>query len=164
MSATFSKPAATQLPMVGMGQIQISTGPNSIRSVLGSCIGIAIYHPRSTTSVFAHIVLADSAGRPGLPGKFVDTAIPEMMKILTAEGVPRFGRCAKMTGGSQMFGATGPMRVGEINAKAVRETLKLAEIPLIAEDVGGERGRRVEFDCELKTLTVEIAGNDPLVL
>ncbi len=34
----------------------------------------------------AHIVLPESAGRDGAPGKFADTAVPHMLELLREQG------------------------------------------------------------------------------
>ena len=52
---------------VGMGQIALVGPGESAKAVLGSCIGLALYHPRFEIASFAHIVLAKSDGRDGMP-------------------------------------------------------------------------------------------------
>jgi len=151
-----SNPAKDTL--VGMGQIAVGRAPERMKSILGSCIGLAIYHPRLKTGVMAHIVLPDSAGRGGTPGKFADTAVPEMLKLLKELGTPAHGLTAKLTGGANMFAGSGPLQIGDANAEAVARTLKSAGIRVAGQDVGGTKGRRVTFDCTSGEMTVECAG------
>ncbi len=74
--------------LVGMGQIAAGGPPQKMRAVVGSCIALALYHPRLKRGVMAHIVLPDSAGRDGTPGKFADTAIPQDAGIAQGVGAP----------------------------------------------------------------------------
>ena len=149
---------------VGMGQIAAGTGPAQLKAVLGSCIGLALYRPRQETAIFGHIVLPESSGQGTSPGKFADTAVPEMIRILKKSGVSTTGLLAKFTGGASMFGSTGPMQIGQVNAEAVANALKKAGIRVVAEDVGGKSGRRVTFDCQSSELKIEQVGSPPKVL
>ncbi len=155
LSAT-CKPSASVL--VGMGQIAAIRAPQRMRAILGSCIGLALYHAGTQTAVMAHIVLPESAGREGSPGKFADTAVPHMLGLLREQGVPLFGLTAKFAGGANMFNGAGPLRIGDANAEAVVAALSKAGIRVAGQDVGGTSGRRVEFDAAAGELIVEYAG------
>lgn len=149
----------------GMGQIIVGRQDDTLSSVLGSCLGVAIYHPRCKAAVLAHVVLAEKAGRSGPPGKFADTAIPEMISLLAAESILQPGLVAKVAGGSNMFGApTGPMQIGDANAEAVKAALRDKKIRVVGEHLGGNKGRRVVFDCNTGVMTIEIVGQDPVTL
>lgn len=156
--------ANRQLPMVGMGQIVTVAQPDTARAVLGSCIGLTLYHPRVRIGTMAHIVLPRSTGRTGPAGKFADTAIPHMIELLEDAGAKVFGMVAKMAGGANMFSATGPMQVGTENTAAVRELLRDVGISVSGEHLGGKKGRRVTFDPTSGELTVEIVGEASVVL
>jgi chemotaxis protein CheD len=144
--------------LVGMGQIAAGQGPQRMKAILGSCIGLALYHPGRQAGVMAHIVLPDSAGRDGAPGKFADTAVPQMLALLREEGLPTFGLTAKLAGGANMFNGSGPLQIGDANAEAVATALKKAGIRVAAQDIGGTRGRRIDFDCANGEMIVQCAG------
>jgi len=55
----------------------------------GSCVGLALYHPRLKTGALAHIVLPTASGRGALPGKFADTALPQLLAEFARAGIPR---------------------------------------------------------------------------
>ncbi len=156
---TLAMSNTTQDTLVGMGQIVVAHTPMRMKAILGSCIGLAIFHPRLMTAALAHIVLPESAGRNGAPGKFADTAIPEMLKLIRELGTPTHGLVAKFAGGGNMFGGSGPLQIGDANAKAVTAALKQLGIRVAGEDVGGTKGRRIVFDSATCTLTVERAGH-----
>lgn len=156
--------ATPQVMSIGMGQIGIGSREDRLSAVLGSCVGVVVYHRRLFVGAMSHVVLPDSNGRDAVPGKFANTAIPSMIEMLQKQGVPGAGLVAKIAGGACMFGATGPMQIGLANAEAVREHLKEFHVSIVAEDIGGTKGRRIIFECESRTLTVEIAGTRPKVL
>jgi len=144
--------------LVGMGQITAGQAPQRMRAILGSCIGLALYHPGRKTGVMAHIVLPESAGRDGTPGKFADTAVPHMLELLRKQGMPIHGLAAKLAGGANMFNTSGPLQIGDANAEAVATALRKAGIRVAGQDVGGTRGRRVDFDCASGEMIVQCAG------
>lgn len=144
---------------VGMGELKCGRSPQTINCVLGSCIAAVIYHPRAPFAALAHIMLPSAEGRSGPPGKFADVAVPNIVQCLVRAGVPRVGLLCKIAGGSQMFGATGPLQIGESNLVATREALAGARVQLIAEHCGGTQGRRVSFDLTTHALSIAIQGH-----
>jgi chemotaxis protein CheD len=158
MSIAIAKQAET---LVNMGQIVFAEGPQRLKAVVGSCIALVFHHPRLKKGVMAHIVLPDSAGRSGTPGKFADTAIPEMLALLAQHDIPARGLTVKLAGGANMFASTGPLQIGEANAAAVSKGLGAAGIGIAGQDIGGSRGRRVTFDCDGGIMTIEAAGQTP---
>ncbi|HUT92426.1 MAG TPA: chemotaxis protein CheD [Thermoguttaceae bacterium] len=150
--------------MVGMGQATAGRAPERMKAILGSCVAVALYHPRLRAGVVAHVVLPDSAGRNGVPGKFADTAVPHMLTLLKQMGVPSHGLTAKLTGGANMFDSTGPLKIGDANVEAVTRELTRAGIRVAARDVGGTKGRRMSFDCSNGQITIENAGLPPRIL
>jgi chemotaxis protein CheD len=156
--ATLEMSNTAKETLVGMGQLAAGRAPERMKAVLGSCIGLAIYHPRCKTGVMAHVVLPNSAGRGGSPGKFADTAVPEMLELLKALGTPAQGLVAKLAGGANMFAGSGPLQIGDANVDAVTQALQAAGIRAAAQDVGGTQGRRVTFDCASGEMTVQRAG------
>lgn len=148
----------TQEALVGMGQIAAGRPPLKMRAIVGSCIALALHDPRFQFGVLAHIVLPDSAGRGGGPGKFADTAVPKMLEMFKDAHVPTQNVTAKIAGGANMFNSTGPLQIGDANIEAVAKALRKAGIRVAAEDVGGGHGRRVTFDCKDGQMLVESAN------
>lgn len=150
---------------VGMGQIALGRNTDVLQAILGSCVGVTLFHPRHRVAVLAHVVLPSASGRTGLPGKFADTAIPEMLKMLALEGVPSAGIVAKLAGGANMLGnAAGPLQIGEANVAAITELLSAKGIRVIAKDLGGTKGRRMLVDCQTGIIEVEVVGAKTAVL
>lgn len=146
---------------VGMGQIALAQQAGKLRAVLGSCISVTLYHSRQRLGSMAHVVLPDSGGRDQAPGKFADTAVPEMIQLLEKAGANKAGLVAKIAGGARMFGHGGPLQIGEANAAAIRKALASVSIRVVAEDLGGQSGRRVTLDASSGELLVEVVGQAP---
>lgn len=149
---------------VGMGQIAVGYGPTHLTAVLGSCVAVTMNSPKHGIGILAHVILARSSGRDSPPGKYADTAVPEMLRMMDNANVPRGAIVARLAGGANIFGRTGPLQIGDANIEAVTELLRENGIPIKAEDVGGIKGRRVSLDCQTGTLTIEMAGSPARVL
>ncbi len=134
---------------VGMGEYYI-LGDCSILQVigLGSCIATCIYDRKIKLGGMSHIMAAKSKGRTGElnPRRFADQAIDMMVEEMEKKGSKRRSMVAKICGGSNMFPDVVSMTIGKDNTSAIREKLKELKIPLVAENVGGTRGRSVWFD------------------
>ena len=139
-----------------MAQIVFLTRPEQARAIVGSCIALTLFHRGRGLGALGHIVLPDSTGRPGSPGKFADTAVPHMVETLNKDGANTAGLVAKMCGGASMFGPGGPLKIGNENAEAVARQLRRLGISIEGEHLLGTKGRRVTFDCETGRLTIEI--------
>jgi chemotaxis protein CheD len=150
--------------LVGMGDTVILSEAETARSVVGSCAGLMIRDRRLSIAAVAHIVLPEAAGRPGAPGKFADTAIPYMVDLLRKEGAERTSLIAKVAGGAQMFGISGPLQIGDANIHAVAAILSDLGIPLQARSAGGTKGRKLTFRCDSGEIVVEVAGEAAFVL
>jgi chemotaxis protein CheD len=149
-----------------MGEIAVSQTSGALRTLLGSCLGLALYEQRLKIGALAHIVLPDSLGRTEPPGKFADTAVPVMirrMRELVEDGPMRLR--AKLAGGANMFAATGAANtVGAQNVSAVERILRELSIPVTARHCGGEQGRKMTFDLATGLVTIEIVGAEIITL
>jgi len=137
---------------VGISEYRVAPAPAHLVTYgLGSCLGITLYDESVAIGGLAHTLLPYP--REGMdltrPAKFVDAAIRLMLTDLLQLGCSQERLVAKMFGGANMFeGLQNPNRegIGQRNIRSARETLTELAIPLVAEDVGGNFGRTVEFD------------------
>ena len=84
--------------------------------------------------------------------KFADTAIAEVIAMMTSLGANKDRLKAKIAGGAQMFAsnnkASNLLKIGERNVIASLEVLKELQIPIVGQDTGGTYGRTVELYAE----------------
>jgi len=163
MAAT-STLSTLETTMVGMGQIVAAAKPANLTAILGSCVGVALYHPRRRVGALAHVVLPSANGRVATPGKFADSAIPSMIQQMESLGANRAGIMVKIAGGACMFGASGPLQIGDANVDAVIKALADVGLRVNAQDTGGVKGRRVSFRADTGEMLVEIIGQPPRIL
>ncbi|MHA6251273.1 chemotaxis protein CheD [Oceanobacillus sp. CAU 1775] len=138
---------------VGIADLNVVREPDMIRTLgLGSCVGVVIYDTQKKVAGLAHVLLPDSsvAKQDSLNDyKYANTALPILVDRLLAMGARKFALKAKLAGGAEMFkipSGSDIMRIGPRNVEAVLKQLKMLQIPVIAQDVGGNIGRTIEFD------------------
>jgi chemotaxis protein CheD len=153
--------------MVRMGELAISDTPGDVLVSLGlgSCIGLALVDKRAGVAGLAHIVLPVSSGtpKPETMNKFADHAVPALLDRMVERGASRVFMQAALVGGASMFAAAG-LEVGQRNAEAVRELVAGRRVPVVAEAVGGSRGRTVKVNVASGTVSVREAGGVEEVL
>lgn len=121
MNTIVTEPKTIRVPMAGLS---FDKPPAVLETLLGSCVGIAMWDERSGYGGLAHAMLAQSNGDVTSPGKFVDTAISELKRELIAQGATPYSMRAKLAGGAIMFGNNSET-VGTKNFEAARHHLAL---------------------------------------
>ena len=150
------------IPSIRMGDMQLATESQVLRTLLGSCVGIALYDLRRRVGCLAHVVLPDSRGKVDQPAKFVDTAIPAMIRKMEKVAKGRLELNAKMAGGADMFATGRSAGIGQLNVLACEAILDEHRIPLIARHCGGKQGRRMTFFVETGKAIIELVGTNPM--
>ena len=151
---------------IGIGEYVVVNDSTKISTVgLGSCIGTVIYETTNKISALSHIMLPTMGDRQDRIGKYADTALPAMINDMEKKGALHGRMKAKIAGGASLFAFTDDnLKIGERNTEAVRKILSEQKIPLVATDVGGDRGRTIIFNpetCELYIKMVKKGPTDP---
>jgi len=149
---------------VRMGEIAVSASAAEVLlSIgLGSCIGLALVDQRRGIAGLAHVMLPESIAAGGPPGKFADTAVPELIARTVALGTARTALKAVLVGGAQMFslGAGNSLDIGVRNEAAVRELLAAERIPVVAAATRGSKGRTIRVIPGGAVFAKEAGGSD----
>ncbi|MGW8312830.1 MAG: chemotaxis protein CheD [Desulfuromonadales bacterium] len=156
---------------VCISQTLIDREPTILKAYgLGSCIAVAIHDPESKFGGLGHMLLPKRPEKnpSDSQAKYVDAGICQMVDQLVLFGANRQGLVAKIAGGANMFETTNQSLINSIgarNARSARETLEQHGITLVGEDIGGNRGRSVEFDLATGIMLVYCAhDNRPISL
>ncbi|WP_456275474.1 chemotaxis protein CheD [Bacillus sp. AK128] len=162
---------ASSVVKVGIADMNIVESPHTIRtSGLGSCVGVVVYDTMKDIAGMAHVMLPDSSlAKTGTMNiaKYADTAVEALVAEIIKAGGHQHLLKAKIAGGAQMFQFTSGnemMRIGPRNVEAVKEQLKRLNIKLLAEDVGGNSGRTIEFNPKSKELVIRTVNQGVTVL
>ncbi|HOP63573.1 MAG TPA: chemotaxis protein CheD [Spirochaetota bacterium] len=158
---------AFELLNVGIADYGVSGSPNILRTILGSCVGICLYDPVSRIGGLSHIMLPTSKKEITNIKKYADTAIPSMLHDMLRTGAERTRVIAKITGGATMFKHTENSLMGDIgrnNINSVKSILTEMGIKIIAEDVGGDYGRTIDFYLETGEIKIKTIGKENKII
>ena len=160
-----TEPGAPSPVRVGISELVVSEGDDTLKSYgLGSCLAIALYDPDREIGGLAHVMLPDGDAAENSdrkPGKYADTAIRALLRRMVEQGANYTAVEAKIAGGSDMFEFESfGEGVGQRNITAAKEELDKLGVPLVAEDIGGEHGRTVEFTPGTGSLVVKTAADN----
>lgn len=141
-----------------MGEIGVGRAGETLVTLLGSCVAVVLFDRHRKTAAMAHIQLPVSlstvSARIDGPGKFADTAIPQLLQHLSSPVPSRL--VAHVAGGADMFVSSRDPTIGQLNIQATKRLLNELSIPLASSDFGGTRARRLRFEVDTGELQIEI--------
>ena len=134
------------------GELFVGDSAFQIRTILGSCVSITLWHPRLHIGGMSHFLLPTRtvpvAGQV-LDGRYGDEALQWMMKDLQASGVNPKQCQAKIFGGGNMFpgqARASGIAVGRRNGEAARQLLQNEGIEVVSESLFGLGHRQIIFN------------------
>ena len=133
------------------GEHFVADAQYRIRTVLGSCVSITLWHPPTRTGGMSHFLLPTRGGAPvaELDGRYGDEALQLILRELWHAGIAPAQCQAKIFGGGNMFPdavRACTANVGLRNGEAARRLLLDSAIPLLSESLFGDGHRQIIFD------------------
>lgn len=148
-------------------------GDGPLRTLLGSCVAVALWHRKAGVGTVCHAVLptrrgvAASAlrGPQGAKGAglaeahFLDEALPLMVDALQARGLKPQDCEASLVGGASLMAAFAPGRSGAqpVGAQNASEAQRLAQalgLRVVNRALGGAQPRHLSLDARTGQLLV----------
>lgn len=136
--------------VLGIGDFHFCRAPARIRTLLGSCVSITLWHPRLLLGGMCHFMLPE---RPRgvattLDGRYGDEAIQLFDREIARYATRPGDYVAKIFGGGNMFPAQPetPLGIGPRNVETAERLLKARGIRVVAEHLGGGGHRKLVFD------------------
>lgn len=132
------------------GHLYVSKDPTAISFILGSCVAVCAWDPVSGIGGATHYLLPSWDGRGTATPRYGSVAIPLLLQKLAEAGADRLQLRAKLFGGGCLFdmmreGGPGKEHLGTRNVETAKEILGKAQIRIVSSDLGGDRGKRIEF-------------------
>lgn len=130
------------------GQLVVGRKPTTITTILASCIAVCLFDRVRRIGGMNHYLLPHALSDDAAPARFGASATQMLIDKLVALGsIPRDLQ-AKVFGGAAVLSelvARERMPLGEANARCAFDMLAQANIPIVASDIGGTRGRKIIF-------------------
>lgn len=142
------------------GEIHASGHPTRVTTILGSCVAVCLIDPRRHVAGLNHFLLPYAPATAHGSTRYGDVAIDVLVRRLLALGATRDGLMAKLFGGANVLRAFSDetRHIGAANVELARAMLDRHDIPLVAEDVGGTRGRKVVFSVPDGSAWIKVIG------
>ena len=132
--------------IVEIGRLLVAREPARLITVLGSCVGLALYDPALHLGGLAHVMLPYRPPGRASSGRYAEGAVEALQEALQSAGANKSRLVAKMAGGAAInFNGSGRIfdQIGSRNVEIIKKQLKATSIPLLGEDIGGTSGRRM---------------------
>ncbi len=149
---------------VGVGGIHVDASPRILVTYLGSCVAVCLYSKAHKVGGMVHIAMStgphDKSSDEDKKGKYADTAVYEMLKLLQKKYKVDKGQVvAKIFGGAKILKAVS-LDIGRNNEKTVRGVLSVLDIKIKAFQTGGEKGYRVDFNLDNGKVLCRVFGEE----
>lgn len=150
------------------GEFYFGEEKTRIRTLLGSCVAIALWHPRLKLGGMCHYMLPQRSQRmkdQALDGRYADEVMlmfhRELQRTRTRPGEYE----VKIFGGGHMFAQAHKSRrhvdISDRNVEVGRQLIVQHGFRIAAEDLGGEGHRNVILDLWSGDVWVKHAGRLP---
>jgi chemotaxis protein CheD len=132
------------------GQLFVSYESYAVTTILGSCVSVCLWDPFTKIGGINHFLLPMDVGDDQASLRFGNLSVRELIEEVVAVGAEQARLRAKLFGGACVLEAfrSRENHLGTKNVKVAREVLDAADIPIIGEDVGGNRGRKLIFHTD----------------
>jgi len=136
---------------VGVAEAAVAAGEEVLVTVgLGSCVAILLYDADVRVAGMAHVLLPapHRAFEESQAAKYATSAVPHLLREMSARGADRRRVTARIVGGASMFSGprSSPLAsAGARNLEATRDALEWAGVPVTGEEVGSDHGRSVRL-------------------
>jgi len=150
--------------IVDIADARFSNNPEDelITYSLGSCIGVAMYDPKTKAAGMLHYQLPacqhDIYGEKKNPLMFADSGVEYMLKKLQAMGVDKKRLKVKIAGGAQMMNDAQMFNIGKRNYSAIRQIMWRNGMFIEAEDVGGKIARTMSIKIDTGEVLIKFQG------
>ena len=145
-------------------QVSNDTRVELVTYSLGSCIGAAIWDPKTRAGGMIHYMLPDSSLSPDKakanPAMFADTGIPMLFRSTYELGAVKKRLVVKVAGGSSLLDDKGTFNIGKRNYAALRKIFWKNGILVDAEHVGGQLSRTLRLNIGTGRITLKIRGKE----
>ena len=148
------------------GELWFGESPTCVRTLLGSCVAITLWHPQRRIGGMCHYLLSgqmEQARHNGRPGYYATGAIRYFQKAIRSWQTRPQDYEVKMFGGGNMFPDVErhgeQFTVAESNIRHGQHLLENAGFSIKARDLGGVRYRIILLELDSGDVWVRYGHN-----
>ena len=123
--------------------------PGVIKTILGSCVGVALYDYRMKLGGLNHFLLPNLPSGENPSTRYGDIAISTLIEATLGNGASKKFLQAKVYGGANVLdGVQIGVGIGNRNVETAFRLLEENHIPILESDTGGNTGRIIEMNTQ----------------
>ncbi|MCK5237090.1 MAG: chemotaxis protein CheD [Deltaproteobacteria bacterium] len=137
--------------------------PYVVTTVLGSCIAVTLFDPKTKIGGINHFMMPVWNGQ-GLPTpKYGNIAMKILLEKVIRLGASKDRLQAKVFGGAALYAEGSKiLNIGGKNTVVAKEFLEENKIPVMGIDTGGNYGRRIQLFIETGKVTLKMLTNSAI--
>jgi len=129
---------------IHVGEIHIGARQTEISTILGSCISVCLYDKAQGIGGMNHYLVPLWNGNGLQTPKYGNISISRLIESMVNVGCDIHNMEAKIFGGANVIDVSSTeLMIGRKNILIAKEILREYGIKITAQDVGGEKGRRI---------------------
>jgi chemotaxis protein CheD len=144
---------ATQSYFLKPGYILVPDTPTIISTVLGSCVAVCLFDGVRKIGGMNHFQLPSTRKQEEATAKYGNVSTSALITMMLNGGSQLRDLEAQIFGGA-FHPKTCLQNVGQENVRVAKQVLARKRIPIVSEDVGGEKGRKVVYDTSSNEVAV----------
>lgn len=125
-------------------QLHVAIEPSEIVTVLGSCVAVCLHDRKKSIIGMNHYLLPLWSGNGLKSLRYGNISIDRLIESMLNQGSSLQNIEAKIFGGA-MLNINEETSVAPRNIQVAIDMLKVHRIPIVASDVGGDKGRKIFF-------------------
>jgi chemotaxis protein CheD len=135
------------------GYIFMSLEPTLIYTVLGSAVTVCLWDRKNRYGGLTHFIYPKISKPSEATAQYGNVAVLTLIKLLMADGSKKSSLEAQVFGGGDPVSFHAETLGGQ-NILMAKRILSLQGIPIISEDVGGSKGRKLVFKSDTNEAVV----------
>lgn len=135
---------------LGQGDLYFGEAPGLLRTVLGSCVAVTLWHPQLHVGGMCHVVLPEILKNVD-DYRYASSAIEQFIKDIKDHYTHPKDYQAGIYGGANMFpgiASSENHNVGEKNIQAVQEIMLKHGFTISEVNIGGAYSRRISLNLD----------------
>jgi chemotaxis protein CheD len=118
--------------------------PFMVDTVLGSCVAVCLFDQHLKIGGINHYMLPFWNGNGLASPKYGNIATEKLIEKMLRNGATIQNMVAKVFGGANQMNTS--LKIGDQNVEIARQTLSNNGIKIVAENVGGDVGRKLRYN------------------
>lgn len=150
-----TNPPSFQEYFLRPGYIYISRVPTLVSTVLGSCVAVVLWDKKQELGGMNHFLYPVTRDAREATPQFGNVGVKALLRFFLEEGSRKGDLEAQVFGGAHPEGGDHEvMEIGRCNVDVGRQVLLRNGIPIVSEDVGGTKGRKVVYNTKTNEVAV----------